>query len=301
MATDMSFPEGFVWGVATASYQIEGAVNEGGRGASIWDTFSHTPGRTINGDTGDVTCRHYHNVDKDVELMRRLGVGAYRFSIAWPRVQPDGKGSANQAGLDFYRRLVAALRDQGITPMATLYHWDLPQVLEDEGGWTVRGTAERYADYVSLVAEALGDEVGMWITLNEPWCSSWLGYAVGAHAPGRRDPAAGLAATHHLLLGHARGTEALRKASRAPVGITLNVSSFIPASSHELDVAAAKLADSGLNGMFLGPIFKGQYPDEVFDLFLKGDARANLVRDGDLDAISKPVDFLGANYYFSSV
>jgi len=301
MADNLKFQSGFVWGVATASYQVEGAVNEDGRGVSIWDTFSHTPGRTLNGDTGDVACRHYYKVEEDISLLEGLGVGAYRFSVAWPRVQPDGKGPANQAGLDFYRRLATRLREQGIMPVATLYHWDLPQALEDEGGWAVRETAERYGEYVSMVSEALADEVGMWVTLNEPWCSAWLGYGTGYHAPGRRDAGAALLATHHLLLAHARGTEVLRRSTKAPVGITLNLSSFIPASTHELDVAAARLSDGRLNRMYLGPLFKGQYPKDIFELLSRGTAHSEVVKAGDLEAISRPLDFLGVNYYSSSV
>jgi beta-glucosidase len=223
VTTDRGFPEGFLWGAATAAYQIEGAVTEGGRGPSIWDTFSHTPGRTFNGDNGDVACQHYNFVEEDLDLMQRLGLRAYRFSIAWPRVQPDGKGPANQAGLDFYRRLVAGVRQRGMVPVATLYHWDLPQTLEDVGGWTVRDTTDRFAEYTQIAVDALGDDVEMWITLNEPWCSAWLGYGIGVHAPGRADLGLATLATHHLLLAHAKGTDVLRRSTKAPVGITLNL------------------------------------------------------------------------------
>jgi beta-glucosidase len=301
VTSDHEFPDGFVWGAATASYQIEGAVTEGERGPSIWDTFSHTPGRTRNGDTGDVACQHYHRLDEDLALIKDLGLKAYRFSIAWPRVQPDGKGPANQAGLDFYRRLVSGLRAQGTVPAATLYHWDLPQALEDQGGWTVRDTAERYAEYADMVVAALADEVGMWITLNEPWCSAWLGYTTGDHAPGRSGLDLGLSAAHHLLLAHARGTEVLRRASKVPVGITLNLSPYIPASDHELDVAAATLADGGLNRMYLSPLFKGYYPEDMLQLAARAGADLSIIEDGDLAEISRPVDFLGVNYYNTSV
>ena len=294
---DRSFPEGFLWGAATAAYQIEGAVTEGGRGQSIWDTFAHSPGRTWNGDTGDVSCQHYRHTAEDLELMKDLGLRAYRFSIAWPRVQPDGKGAANEVGLDFYRRLVASLRQQEIVPVATLYHWDLPQALEDVGGWTARDTAERFADYASMVVEALSDTVGMWITLNEPWCSAWLGYGVGVHAPGRRDVGASILATHHLLLAHARGTEVLRSGTKAPVGITLNLGPQIPGSPHELDVAAARRADGALNRVYLGPLFKGAYPADVVELLSGYEPGFDVVEPGDLAAISQPVDFLGVNYY----
>lgn len=300
--TTEKFPEGFLWGAATASYQIEGSVEADGRTPSIWDTFSHTPGRTLNGDTGDIACRHYERLGEDLELMKLLGLKAYRFSIAWPRVQPDGKGPANQEGLDFYRRLAAGLRDRGIVPAATLYHWDLPQVLEDQGGWTARDTTERFADYAALVAEALGAEVGMWITLNEPWCSAWLGYGVGEHAPGRADVAASLVATHHLLLAHARGTEVLRQAGHSPVGITLNLGKAVPASDHELDVRAAALAEGNVNRMYLDPLFKGSYPADLLQLFARYKPGLEAaVRPGDMEAINRPVDFLGVNYYMTHV
>jgi beta-glucosidase len=301
VTSEPSFPDGFLWGVTTASYQIEGAVNEADRGVSIWDTFSHTPGKTLNGDTGDVAAQHYHRVDEDLALIKQLGVQGYRFSIAWPRVQPDGKGPANQAGLDFYRRLVGKLRDQGTLPVATLYHWDLPQALEDGGGWTVRDTSERFAEYVGMVADALGDQVGMWITLNEPWCSAWLGYGVGVHAPGRTEPALAMRATHHLLLAHARGVDVLRRSSKVPVGITLNLAPSVPASDHELDVAAARVAEGNLNGMYLGPLFKGEYPADVLEVFARRGAPMDVVEPGDMEAISQPVDFLGVNYYSNAI
>jgi beta-glucosidase len=298
---DRAFPEGFLWGAATAAYQVEGAVNEGGRGQSIWDTFSHTPERTLNGDTGDVACQHYKRTAEDIKLMKDLGLRAYRFSVAWPRVQPDGKGAANEAGLDFYRRLVGSLRQQGIVPVVTLYHWDLPQALEDVGGWTVRDTAERFADYTAIVAEALADGVEMWVTLNEPWCSAWLGYGLGVHAPGRRDVGLSVLATHHLLLAHARGTEVLRSATKAPIGITLNLGPKIPGSAHELDVAAARRADGALNRTYLDPLFKGAYPEDVVELFSGHKPGFKVVEPGDLAAISRPVDFLGVNYYHTDV
>ncbi len=298
--SDRSFPAGFLWGTATASYQVEGAATEGGRGQSIWDTFSHTPGRTVNGDNGDVSCRHYELVAEDLQLMRRLGLHAYRFSVAWPRVQPDGKGGPNATGLDFYRRLVAGLRQQGMVPVATLYHWDLPQALEDAGGWTARDTAERFADYASLVADALADDVGLWTTLNEPWVAAWLGYGVGIHAPGRKEPDMAALAVHHLLLGHARATEVLRAKTKNPVGITLNSTPMVPASDHPLDVSAAESADASQNRLFLDPLFKGQYPDGVRPASAHGPV-PGAIEAGDLAAISQPVDFLGVNYYSTNV
>jgi beta-glucosidase len=295
-----SFPQEFLWGAATAAYQVEGAVDVGGRGTSIWDTFSHSPGRTRNGDTGDVACQHYARLDEDLDLIAALGIKSYRFSISWPRVQPDGKGPANQEGLDFYRRLVTGLRDRGVVPAATLYHWDLPQPLEDQGGWANRDTADRFGEYTSLMADALSDQMGMWITLNEPWCSAWLGYATGDHAPGRADVSDGLAANHHLLLAHARGAEVLRAAGQT-VGITLNLSRSIPASDHELDVAAAHRAEGALNRMYLGPLFKGAFPADLVELFSSHKPGLDVAQEGDMEAISRPIDFLGVNYYETRV
>lgn len=291
------FGDGFLWGAATAAYQIEGSVDAGGRGQSIWDTFSHQPGRISNGDTGDVACDHYRRVDEDLDLMQRLGLKAYRFSVAWPRIQPDGKGPAVPDGLDFYRRLVDGLRDRGITPVATLYHWDLPQALEDSGGWTARETTDRFAEYAALVAEALGDRVGMWATLNEPWCSAWAGYAQGRHAPGRRDIGAAVSATHHLLLGHAGATQALRAATSAPVGITLNLSCFRSASDHPEDRAATARAEGNFNRLFLEPLFHGRYPEDMAGHYDGLRPERGLVLADDLRAIAQPLDFLGINYY----
>ncbi len=292
------FPEDFVWGVATASYQIEGAVKADGRGMSIWDTFSHTPGRTRNGDTGDIACDHYHRLDEDLDLIAALGATSYRFSVAWPRIQPTGSGPANQAGLDFYRRLVDGLRSRGISPAATLYHWDLPQTLEDAGGWQVRETAERFGEYVAIVAQALGDDVERYITLNEPSCSAWLGYGNGVHAPGLSDSGAAVAATHHLLLGHARAVSALRDTTSAAVGITLNLSPVRPASEDPADVAAARRMDGQVNRVFLDPVFLGRYPEDIVAHYAGATPGFSVVREEDLPAIAAPLDFLGVNYYF---
>ncbi len=295
------FPPGFLWGTATASYQIEGAAAVDGRLPSIWDTFCRTPGAVWNGDTGDIACDHYHRMNEDLDLLQELGVGAYRFSVAWPRIQPTGRGPANQAGLDFYRRLVDGLRERNIEPTLTLYHWDLPQTLEDDGGWCVRDTADRYAEYVDLVARALGNDVERWITLNEPWCSSWLGYGAGRHAPGRRDIGMAAAANHHLLLAHGLAVPILRAAvPDVKVGITLNLGDFQPGSEHELDVAAARRADGNLNRLFLEPIFHGRYPDDMLEHYRHVEPGFSVVRDGDLDVIAQPLDFLGVNYYFPS-
>ena len=219
----LGFPEGFIWGAATAAYQIEGAADADGKGPSVWDTFSHTPGKVHGGDTGDIACDSYHRYREDVALIASLGLSSYRFSISWPRVQPGGRGAANQRGLDYYRALLDALGEHGIAATATLYHWDLPQELQDEGGWAARDTAERFAEYAALTAEALGDRVARWITLNEPQVVSTNGYRNGDHAPGLRDGDAAAAATHHLLLGHGLAAQALRDAGAAEVGITLDL------------------------------------------------------------------------------
>jgi beta-glucosidase len=298
--TASSFPDGFVWGTATSSYQIEGSVDADGRGPSIWDTFSHTPGAVYNDDTGDHACDHYQKLEGDLDLLAELGAPSYRFSVAWPRIQPTGKGPVHQPGLDFYRRLVAGLRDRGIVPALTLYHWDLPQPLEDAGGWTVRDTADRFAEYAALVAEGLGDEVGMWTTLNEPWCSAWLGYGDGVHAPGRKDIGAAVAATHHLLLAHGLGVEAIRAGvpGEALVGITLNPAPVRAASDHPDDQAVARLTDGNLNRIFLDPLRHGRYPEDMLEHYAGRQPGFSVVADGDLDIISRPIDFLGVNYYF---
>ena len=301
MPNNAKFSKAFVWGTATASYQIEGAVRAGGRGTSIWDTFSHTPGRTANGDTGDIACAHYDHVDEDLDLIAGLGRSAYRFSVAWSRIQPEGKGPANQEGLDFYRRLVDGLRARRVVPVVTLYHWDLPQALEDAGGWTARDTAERFGEYAAIVAEALGDSVEMWVTLNEPWCVAWLGYGTGEHAPGYADVSKALMANHHTLLAHARASEALRRTVKAPVGIALNVTPMIPASDHELDIAAAKRADGFQNRLFLDPLFWGTYPADMVEHYSSHKPGLDAVRPGDLEEIRRPMDFLALNYYSTNV
>ncbi|HJQ43803.1 MAG TPA: beta-glucosidase [Jatrophihabitantaceae bacterium] len=296
------FPADFVWGAATAAYQIEGAASEDGRAPSIWDTFSHTPGKVQNGDTGDVAVDHYHRYRDDVSLMAELGLRAYRFSIAWPRVVPAGSGPVNPAGLDFYSRLVDELLAHGIEPMATLYHWDLPQALQDRGGWLDRDTAERFADYATVVADALGDRVRMFSTLNEPWCSAFLGYASGVHAPGLTDLASSLVAAHHLNLAHGLGASALRSVvpADARVAVTLNLAYVRSASESPADVDAARAVDAVANRIFLGPILDGRYPDDLIS-----DAAHvtdwTFVRDGDLALINQIPDVLGVNYYSPSL
>ncbi|MEU2111964.1 GH1 family beta-glucosidase [Streptomyces sp. NPDC019507] len=296
--TTLRFPEGFRWGTATAAYQIEGAAAEDGRTASIWDTFSRTPGKVRNGDTGDIAADHYHRVSEDIALMRRLGVTDYRFSIAWPRVQPTGRGPAVQKGLDFYRRLTDELREAGIRPVATLYHWDLPQELEDAGGWPHRETAHRFAEYAGLAAEALGDRVATWTTLNEPWCAAFLGYGNGVHAPGRTSARDSLRAAHHFNLAHGLAVGALRAALPEPaeVSLTLNLHAVRAHTDTPEDHDAARRVDAVGNRIFLDPVFHGRLPqDLVADTASVTDW--DFVRDGDLRTASAPIDSLGINYY----
>ncbi|MEU5879522.1 GH1 family beta-glucosidase [Spirillospora sp. NPDC047279] len=293
----MSFPEDFRWGAATAAYQIEGATAEDGRGPSVWDTFARTPGKVLGGDTGDVAVDHYHRYREDVALMADLGLRAYRFSVSWPRVQPDGAGTANTAGLDFYRRLVDALLEAGIEPWPTLYHWDLPQALEDAGGWPERETAHRFADYATIVHDALGDRVHHWTTINEPWCAAFLGYASGEHAPGRIDAAGSLRAAHHLMLGHGLAVEGMR--ARHPgnhFGAAVNLYAISPASGVDADLDAARRIDGMQNRFFLDPLLRGAYPADVLT-DLEGFGLDEAIKDGDLATINQPVDHLGVNYY----
>ncbi|MEW2547222.1 GH1 family beta-glucosidase [Streptomyces sp. NPDC047002] len=297
------FPTGFTWGAATAAYQVEGAAAEDGRTPSIWDTFAHTPGRVLGGDTGDTAADHYHRYRDDVRLMSELGLTAYRFSVSWPRVQPTGRGPAVQRGLDFYRRLTDELLTAGITPVATLYHWDLPQDLEDAGGWPHRPTAERFADYAALVAEALGDRVPLWTTLNEPWCSAFLGYGSGVHAPGRTDPAVALRAAHHLNLAHGRAVEVLRAAlpTDARISVTLNLHQVRPLGEGPGDAEAARRIDAVGNRIFTGPMLAGAYPQDLLADTARLVDWAALVRPGDLETSSRPIDLLGVNYYTPTV
>jgi beta-glucosidase len=276
VTAELRFPDGFAWGVATASYQIEGAVHEGGRSPSIWDTFSHTPGAIFDGHTGDVADDHYHRYREDIGLMADLGISHYRFSLAWPRLQRDGRGPINAAGLDFYERLLDALNERGIEPCVTLYHWDLPQALQDAGGWPARDTAQRFAEYAAAVYERLHDRIALWTTLNEPWVVAYTGHAEGRHAPGLRDPEAAHAAARHLLLGHSLAIEAMRAQGDAGsrFGITLNLSPVDPASEAPADVNAARRVDGLLNRQFLDPVLASDAP---------------------------PLDFLGINYYMRYV
>jgi beta-glucosidase len=295
----LSFPAGFAWGAATAAYQVEGAATADGRGMSIWDTFSRQPGNTTHGDTGDVACDSYHRYPQDVALMAELGLNAYRFSISWPRIQPRGAGSANQKGLDYYRALLDELAAHGIAPAVTLYHWDLPQELQDAGGWAVRDTAQRFADYAAMVAQALGDRATNWITLNEPQVAADHGYRTGVHAPGLHDPAAAAAATHHLLLGHGLGMQALRAElpASAQVGITFDlhpVRALEPSASGSNLERARAVTDAEINGLFVEPVLHGSYPACARAGMLPPQA---LIAEGDMATISQPIDFLGVNYY----
>jgi beta-glucosidase len=292
----LGFPEGFAWGSATAAYQIEGAASMDGKGPSVWDTFSHAPGNVRGGDTGDIACDSYHRYREDVALIASLGLMAYRFSISWPRVQPGGRGPVNSKGLDYYRALLDELGEHGIAATVTLYHWDLPQELQDDGGWAVRDTAMRFAEYAAICAEALGDQVAQWITLNEPQVVANNGYRHGQHAPGLRDPEAAAAATHHLLLGHGLATRALRDLGSAPVGITLDLHPIRVLGDGGADgVENARLiTEAMVNGLYLGPVLHGRYPAHAPTAMLPAPA---LVADGDLETISQPLDFLGVNYY----
>ncbi len=293
--TRQEFPAGFAWGAATAAYQIEGAVREDGRGESIWDRFAHEPGHVEGGDNGDVACDHYHRYREDVALVADLGLDAYRFSVSWPRVIPDGSGPVNAAGMDFYDRLVDELCARGVAAHATLYHWDLPQALEDRGGWPARRTAEAFGAYADVVARCIGDRVATIATINEPWCAATLGYLTGLHAPGRQEPSAALAAGHHLLVAHGLAVQAMRAAApAAQLGIVLNFEPKHPATTHPLDLEAAAIEHDLYNRWYLDPITGGDYPDG--GVRATGWARGE-VRDGDLALIATPIDFMGVNYY----
>jgi beta-glucosidase len=294
----IDLPAGFALGVATSSFQIEGAVDVDGRGPSIWDTFTAVPGAVARGDDGAVACDHYHRLEEDLDLLAWLGVDRYRFSIAWPRILPDADRTEPR-GLDFYDRLVDGLLARGIRPLATLYHWDLPQVLEDAGGWSERATVDAFARYAEVVGQRLGDRVHDWSTLNEPWCSAFLGYHTGVHAPGVRDPRRAIAAVHHLLLAHGVGSEVLRAAApdEVRVGIVLNPAPVRPASDRAEDLDAAHLADGLRNRVWLDPLLRGRYPEDVLAVWEPITDLGALHRQGDLERIAAPLDLLGVNYY----
>ncbi|HEV8578325.1 MAG TPA: GH1 family beta-glucosidase [Thermoanaerobaculia bacterium] len=298
MADSVSFPAGFLWGAATSAYQIEGSPLAEGAGPSIWHRFSHTPGCVRDGDTGDVACDHYNRFREDVALMRELGLGAYRFSIAWGRVLPEGTGRVNQRGLDFYRRLVDALREAGIAPVATLYHWDLPAALDDRGGWTNRDVADWFAEYAAVCYQALDDRVELWATLNEPWVVTDGGYLTGVLAPGRRSAFAAALAGHNLLRAHAAAVAAYRAMGRQRIGVVVNLEPKHPASDRPDDHAAAARADAYMNRHYLDPLLLGRYPEELAGIY--GEAwREDFDREA--ESLSVPIDWLGINYYSRNV
>jgi beta-glucosidase len=297
----LQFPQDFLWGAAGSSYQVEGAVQEDGRGVSIWDRFSHTPGKTFHGDTGDVACDHYHRFAADVDLMANLGLRAYRFSIAWPRILPEGKGQVNERGLAFYDRLVDTLCQAGIEPFAVLYHWDLPQALDEKGGWLNRDMADYFARYADVVSRRLGDRVKHWATFNEPLCIALLGYFNGEHAPGHQNQtfAEANAALHHVYLAHGKAVPILRaNVADSQVGVVLNLSPIYPATDSEADQAAAARFGLFHNGWFADPMLKGEYPAEMLAGF---GADAPNIQPGDMELIGAPLDFLGLNYYTRTV
>ena len=293
------FPRGFRFGVATSAFQIEGAADEDGRGESIWDRFCQTPGRVANGDTGAVACDHYHRYRDDLDLVAELGLDAYRFSISWPRIHPTGRGRVNQAGLDFYRRVVETALERGLRPLATLYHWDLPQTLQDAGGWATRDTAAAFAEYTATVVGALGDLVDDWVTQNEPWVSAVEGYAQGKKAPGIADWPTAIRASHHLLLSHGLAVDVFRSAAPrgSRIGITLNLAPMIPASDTDADIEAATRADGYHNRWYLDPVLRGRYPADMLDFYATQGVDFSFVADGDEALIGRPTDFLGVNYY----
>lgn len=304
MVTDthsLVFPSDFVFGVATSSYQIEGAVLEDGRTPSHWDTFSHTPGKTKNGETGDVACDHYHRYPKDVDLIAQLGVSAYRFSLAWPRLITEGN-RINQRGVDFYSRLLDTLASKNLTPAATIYHWDLPQWLADRGGWANRDTVGYFKDYAEMVFNAFGDRISTWITHNEPWCSSFLSYGLGEHAPGHQDWREAVLASHHILLSHGEAVKSFRSMGlRGEIGITLNLTVSDARTDTDQDRAAARRNDGFSNRWFLDPVFRGSYPRDMVELFQPYVQHYGFIHDGDMETIATPIDFLGINYYTRAV
>ena len=299
MTARAAFPSTFVWGTATAAYQVEGAATEDGRGESIWDRFSATPGNVANGDTGAIACDTYHRYAEDIRLMRTLGIGAFRLSVAWPRILPEGRGPVNRAGLDFYDRLVDDLLANGLDPYVTLYHWDLPQALEENGGWPVRDTVDAFTEYTEVVVGRLGDRVRHWITQNEPWVISWLGYGLGVHAPGRTSDSDALAAGHHILLAHGRAAEVLRReAPDSEVGIAVDLVPMYPFSDTEADIEAAHREDGFRNRWFLDAVLGRGYPEDMLERYAE---ILPPIADGDLETIAAPLDFLGINYYTRNV
>jgi beta-glucosidase len=298
----MTFPKNFVWGAATAAFQIEGATTVDGRGESIWDRFANTPGKVHNGDTGDPACEHYYRWREDLDLISSLGLQAYRFSVSWPRIQASGRGPANRKGIDFYRGILEGLHERGISPLVTLYHWDLPQALEDKGGWASRDTAERFAEYAELVFDGLGDLVEDWTTHNEPWVISFLGYALGTKAPGATDWPRALRASHHVLLSHGAVVRAFREGGRrGRIGITLDLTVARPGRDRDDDRAAATRLDGHHNRWFLDPILRGVYPADMLELYEQRFGSLDAIQPGDLETIAQPIDYLGVNFYRPNV
>jgi beta-glucosidase len=300
--SELNFPQAFIWGASTSAYQIEGAWDEDGKGESIWDRYTHTPGNVLDGSTGNVACDHYHRWQEDIALMKGIGLQAYRFSVAWTRILPHGRGELNQAGLDYYSRLVDGLLEAGIMPFVALYHWDLPQALQDQGGWPVRETALAFSEYVNVVSRRLGDRVKNWVTHNEPTCSSLIGYQQGRHAPGLSDWGLALAASHHVLLSHGLAVQAIRaNQADAEVGIVIDPIPSQPRTYHPQDYAAYRWFDGMHNRWFLDPLFGRQYPADVL---AEHQQRGHLppgspafIHEGDEDSIATPTDFIGLNYY----
>ncbi|WP_028782175.1 GH1 family beta-glucosidase [Thalassobacillus devorans] len=299
--TNIQFPDTLKWGAATASYQIEGAADEGGRSPSIWDVFSHTPGKVKNGDTGDHACNSYHLYKEDVQLLRELGIDQYRFSISWSRVIPDGTGQLNKEGITYYRNLIQELIDNGIEPMITLYHWDLPQALQEAGGWEVREIVEAFQSYAETMFQEFGNKVKKWLTINEPWCASFLSNYLGIHAPGKTNLQTAVDVSHHLLLAHGKAVQSFRKIiPDGEIGYAPNVGWLEPYSPNQADVDACRRSMMWQKEWFMDPVFKGTYPETLVQLFAEHNAKLN-VEEGDLAIISEPVDFMGINYYTGSL
>ncbi len=295
------FPKGFLWGSATASYQVEGAWDEDGKGESIWDRFSHTPGKMDTSDTGDVTCDHYHRYKDDIKLMKKIGLKAYRFSISWPRIFPNGTGKINKKGVDFYKNLIKELRKEGIEPVVTLYHWDLPQKIQDMGGWANRKTIDLFVKYAEVLFNEFGNSISFWITHNEPRVVAYQGHAFGRIAPGIKDKKMALQVAHHLLLSHGKTVRAFRnKGLRGKIGITLNLKPVYPKTNSPKDRKAAEVYDAYKNKWFSDPLFKGVYP-EVDSSYFKKEYGYPEIRKGDMEIISTPIDFLGINCYSRSL
>lgn len=300
LMSEIKFPEGFIWGTATSAYQIEGGYNSDGKGESIWDRFTHIEGKIRNNDNGDVACDHYHLYPEDVELMKKLGIKSYRFSIAWTRVFPDGTGEPNEKGIQFYKNLVDLLNKNGITPAVTLYHWDLPQKLQDNGGWANRETAEHFENFARYMFKELGDAVPIWITLNEPWVTSFVGYWYGGHPPAIKDMPTALLAAHNLMLAHGKAVRAFREMGmKGEIGVTLNLNPGYPASESQEDIQAAQRMNEFSNGWFLDPILKGKYPEGLAGL-LESKVGMPQISEEDLTIVHSEIDFLGVNYYSGS-